>query len=93
MARFLLEDIARAGLTRSSCPKEDPSGSDDRRRREVNAVTPIPISRLVRRTHRLDVAERPDFFAMIDQQVSMVVDLAMALGEVLQGRELSLIHI
>lgn len=50
-------------------------------------MTPIPISRLVRRTHRFDVAERPDFFAMIDQQASMVVDLAIALGEVLQGRE------
>ena len=32
-------------------------------------------------------AERPDFLAMIDQQAGMVVDLAMALGEVLQGRE------
>lgn len=54
----------------------------------MNHVTPISMTPAVRRTRRrVAVAELPDFFAMIDRQASMVVDLARTVGDVLEGRE------
>lgn len=57
-------------------------------RKQVNDVKPISMMPAVRRTRRRSApVELPDFFAMIDQQARMVVDLATAVGEVLHGKE------
>jgi len=59
-----------------------------RRTRQVNAMTMIPFAEVVRRTRPpVRRSELPDFFGLIDQQARVVVSLAKAAGEVLQGKE------
>ncbi|MBK7954475.1 MAG: hypothetical protein IPK02_11250 [Candidatus Accumulibacter sp.] len=51
-------------------------------------MTNIALAQVVRRVRPpVRAAEVPDFLAMIDQQTTMVVNLARLVGEVLQGKE------
>jgi len=51
-------------------------------------MTMIPFAEIVRRTRPpVRRSGLPDFFGLIDQQASVVVSLAKAVGEILQGKE------
>ena len=85
MARFVLDRVCRS---RWIVLADDYPTRPDRSRKQVNAVTNIALAQVVRRLRSpVCAAEMPDFFAMINRQAKLVVNLARIVGEVLQGRE------
>lgn len=78
----------RSSLRIEELLADDYSTRPDRSRRQVNAVTNIALAQVERRVRPpVRAAEMPDFFAMINRQAKLVVNLSRIVGEVLQGRE------
>jgi hypothetical protein len=82
------ESADRSSLQIEELLADDYSTRPDRSRRQVNAVTNVALAQVVRRVRPpVRAAEMPDFFAMINRQAKLVVNLSRIVGEVLQGRE------